>query len=325
MSQLQSNKKNKFWSLTKINTLLAATVIGLAAVSFFMKGEQPSSSSTSAETTASASAHTAGKQSVEVPELQSPSKKDHANTNVKAADADTASKQNAETKTAAAKAVPEANKKPASTSTPPAQNMKVVYLTFDDGPGPYTKQILNILEKEHIHATFFVIGSQLEENKANLQKVLDQGHYVGLHSMTHSYKKLYKSGSAAHFVHEFKEEQALFKKLTGITPTLIRAPYGSAPQIGSTFRGAISDAGFKMWDWTVDSKDWSYTGKPDKVIAQIRKQVHGKREVILMHEKKQTVQALPQIIAYLKKQGYSFAVYKPEQHFVLNFAKDPRL
>ncbi|MNL86512.1 hypothetical protein D3C87_2152450 [compost metagenome] len=64
---------------------------------------------------------------------------------------------------------------------------------------------------------------------------------------------------------------------------------------------------------------------PSKVVGQVKRQIHRKQEVILLHEKKQTVQALPQIIAYLQHQGYSFAVYKPDHHVVVNFGKDSRL
>ncbi|WP_237690591.1 polysaccharide deacetylase family protein [Paenibacillus caui] len=223
------------------------------------------------------------------------------------------------------KAAASKESKTAKPAEPSPVSDKTVYLTFDDGPSPYTDQILDILDKQNIHATFFLIGSQLEDHQGQINRLLKEGHYPGLHSMSHSYKKLYKSGSSAHFINEFKQEQALFKELTGEDVDLIRAPYGSAPQIGKSFRDDIADAGFKMWDWTVDSKDWSYTGEPDKVIHQVKRQVHGKLNVILMHEKKQTVQALPQIITYLREQGYSFAVYKPDHHLVVNFAKDDRL
>ncbi|GIP19853.1 polysaccharide deacetylase family protein [Paenibacillus sp. J22TS3] len=217
------------------------------------------------------------------------------------------------------------NNKPQVLNADSNQKTKVVYLTFDDGPNEYTEQILNILKENEIHATFFMIGTQLRDNQSSIERLLKEGHYAGLHSMSHNYNKLYKNGGSSHFIDEFKQEQALLYKLTGFKATLIRAPYGSAPQIGYNFRTDIAHAGFKMWDWTVDSQDWSYTGKPDKVVQQVKRQIHRKQEIILMHEKKQTVQALPRIIAYLKQKGYSFAVYKPDHHIVSNFGKDTRL
>ncbi len=204
-------------------------------------------------------------------------------------------------------------------------SQKIVYLTFDDGPSKYTDQIVNILNQNGIHATFFMIGSQFNGHEKAMKTAAENGNYVGLHSMTHDKKKLYRSGNSAKFIKEFKQEQALVKKITGTTPWLIRAPYGSMPEIGAEFRDDIAAAKFKMWDWTVDSKDWSYPGKPDRIIQEVKRQVHRNTEVILMHEKAQTVKVLPEVISYLQKKGYSFAVYKPDQHFSVNFAKDQRL
>jgi len=206
-----------------------------------------------------------------------------------------------------------------------AKAQKVIYLTFDDGPGKYTEQIVNILNKKGIHATFFMIGNQLKGNEQAIITALDAGNYVGMHSMSHDKKKLYKTGNSDAFLKEFKQEQSLLEKITGVTPWLIRAPYGSKPEIDADFYDDIAAENFKMWDWTVDSKDWNYPGKPERIVQEIKRQVHRDVEVILMHEKAQTVQALPQIIEWLEKKGYAFAVYKPDQHFPVNFGKDERL
>lgn len=209
---------------------------------------------------------------------------------------------------------------PASVTT-----TKVVYLTFDDGPSKYTDTIVDLLQEKGIHATFFMIGSQLTEHEDSVKRTIELGNYVGLHSMSHSKKKLYDSGKTAPFLKEYQQEQELVNQITGTTPWLIRAPYGSKPGVNAEIRDSLAEANFKMWDWTVDSKDWNYAGKPDKIIQEIKRQVHRDTEVILMHEKSQTIEALPDIIDYLQKKGYSFAVYKPEMHFPVNFAKDDRL
>ncbi|WP_410768665.1 polysaccharide deacetylase family protein [Fontibacillus sp. BL9] len=224
-------------------------------------------------------------------------------------------------------AVPQKEGKEAKTGAKSEKKkaQKVIYLTFDDGPGKYTDQIVSILNKHGIHATFFMIGNQVSGNEKAIKTAAENGNYVGLHSMTHDKKKLYKSSGSARFIKEFKQEQEMISKITGTKPWLIRAPYGSKPEINDKFLDDIAAAKFKMWDWTVDSKDWYYPGKPERIIQEIKRQVHRDTEVILMHEKSQTVQALPEIIEYLKKKGYSFAVYKPDQHFSVNFAKDERL
>jgi len=191
---------------------------------------------------------------------------------------------------------------------------KVVYLTFDDGPGKFTSQIVKILNDNGIHATFFMVGGNLSGNEKAVKKAYEAGNYIGMHSMTHDKKKLYDHGSGP-FIKEFQKEQGMMEDIIGTPPWLIRAPYGSAPMIDKEFRDDIVDSGFKMWDWTVDSMDWSYSKHPEKILQQVKKQVHRDREVILMHERSQTVKILPDVISYLKSKGYTFAVYKPDQHF----------
>ncbi len=217
---------------------------------------------------------------------------------------------------------PEAKEEPARFM---GQVRKVVYITFDDGPSQYTDQLLDILKQHEAKATFFMIGRQLNEHPDAVKRLLKEGSYPGLHSMTHNYNKLYKSGSSANFVNEFKKEQKMVEKLIGYTPHLIRAPYGSSPQIGEAFRGDIAAAGFKMWDWTTDSLDWNLPGQPDKIVARVSNSVHRDKEVILMHEREQTVQALPRIMKLLEERGYEFEVYDPSAHWVANFSGDTRL
>lgn len=202
---------------------------------------------------------------------------------------------------------------------------KVVYLTFDDGPGKYTNEIVDILEQRGIHATFFMIGNQLKGNEQKVKDAFDAGNYIGLHSMTHNKKRLYQSGSSAVFIKEFKQEQHLIEEITGVAPHLVRAPYGSKPDIKGPFLDDIAAAGFKMWDWTIDSKDWRNPDKPSQILKEVKQQLQHDTEVILLHEKSQTVKILPELIQYLQNKGYVFAVYKPEQHFSVNFSKDDRL
>ncbi|MCZ4148330.1 peptidoglycan-N-acetylglucosamine deacetylase, partial [Escherichia coli] len=85
------------------------------------------------------------------------------------------------------------------------QVRKVVYITFDDGPSEYTDTLLNILKQHEAKATVFMIGSQLNQHKTAVKRLVEEGSYPGLHSMTHNYKKLYKSGSSANFVKEFQK------------------------------------------------------------------------------------------------------------------------
>ncbi|MDA1869678.1 polysaccharide deacetylase [Bacillus cereus] len=202
---------------------------------------------------------------------------------------------------------------------------KVVYLTFDDGPSELTGKFLDVLKEQHVSSTFFMQGSNLQNTgfQENVKRAVKEGHYIGAHSMTHNSDKLYKKGQ---FVTEMKETLALIHNITGTTPKLVRPPYGSAPGLkGQDIRNKIIEAGIKVWDWTIDSNDWKLKGNPQQIIENVERTTTEDVEVVLMHEKLQTLQALPEIIKFYKEKGYEFGVYNEADHFQLNFQKDQRL
>ncbi|WP_377867515.1 polysaccharide deacetylase family protein [Bacillus sp. R86525] len=202
---------------------------------------------------------------------------------------------------------------------------KVVYLTFDDGPSTLTGQFLDVLKEQEAKATFFMIGKNLQNAgfQENVKRAIKEGHYIGGHSMTHDSKKLYTDGQ---FVPEMKEALALIRNITGTNPTLVRPPYGSAPGLkDQQIRDQIVKAGIKVWDWTIDSHDWELKDNPNQIVENIKKGTTDDVEVILVHEKPQTLQALPEIIKFYKEKGYEFGVYQDADHFHLNFQKDARL
>ncbi|MDY7960750.1 polysaccharide deacetylase family protein [Bacillus thuringiensis] len=202
---------------------------------------------------------------------------------------------------------------------------KVVYLTFDDGPSELTGKFLDVLKEQHVASTFFMQGSNLQNTgfQENVKQAVKEGHYIGAHSMTHNSDKLYKKGQ---FVTEMKETLALIHNITGTTPKLVRPPYGSAPGLkGQDIRNKIVEAGIKVWDWTIDSNDWKLKGNPQQIIENVKRTTTEDVEVVLMHEKPQTLQALPEIIKFYKEKGYEFGVYNEADHFQLNFQKDQRL
>ncbi|HHP1115689.1 polysaccharide deacetylase family protein [Bacillus cereus group sp. MYBK163-2] len=202
---------------------------------------------------------------------------------------------------------------------------KVVYLTFDDGPSELTGKFLDVLKEQHVASTFFMQGSTLQNTgfQENVKRAVKEGHYIGAHSMTHNSDKLYKKGQ---FVTEMKETLALIHNITGTTPKLVRPPYGSAPGLkGQDIRNKIVEAGIKVWDWTIDSNDWKLKGNPQQIIENVKRTTTEDVEVVLMHEKLQTLQALPEIIKFYKEKGYEFGVYNEADHFQLNFQKDQRL
>lgn len=208
------------------------------------------------------------------------------------------------------------------------QIRKVAYLTFDDGPGKYTAELLDMLKKEDAKATFFLIGANVKAFPDLVKREVAEGHYVGMHSMTHNYKKLYTEG---HYVDEMKEDQGLIAGVIGKSPILTRPSYGSMPGLNEALRNKVVENGLKVWDWTIDSLDWKYNKMPvDAASAQIAQNVLAgatdPTEVVLMHDiHPQSVKAVPAIIKGLKEKGYELESYHEDEHFPLNFWHDKRI
>jgi peptidoglycan/xylan/chitin deacetylase (PgdA/CDA1 family) len=199
---------------------------------------------------------------------------------------------------------------------------KIAYLTFDDGPSLYQKSILDVLAQHDIKATFFLVGPNVANHKESMKRLVKEGHYPGLHSMTHNYKRLYQEGQIAV---EMKQVQAIVQEVTGVKANLTRCPYGSMPGLTKPLRDQLVADGFKEWDWTIDSLDWKFPGNPNAVTHAVLSKVSKNVEVILLHEKEQSLQALPAIIEGLQNKGYDFEVYNENAHFSLNFWHDNRM
>lgn len=200
-----------------------------------------------------------------------------------------------------------------------SKNLKVAYLTFDDGPSKNTDEILSILNTYNIKATFFVIGS--ERYKEEYLKIFQAGHKIALHTYTHDYAKIYKS------VDNFKQDvnylKDYIKTLIGQEPeNLLRYPGGSNNTVSRKYGGndimkqiidAMKAENYVHYDWNVDSSDASGNNIPKATIVSsvLNGSKNKKSAVILMHDtnaKDTTVQALPEIIQGLISQGFTFDV-----------------
>ena len=200
-------------------------------------------------------------------------------------------------------------------------NKKVVYLTFDDGPTPQnTERILEILKKNNIKATFFVIG----HNSDMYKKIVDEGHVIALHTYSHNYKEVYAS-EEAFFKDLYKIHDAVMEK-TGVDAKVTRFPGGSSNAIvkKATLRKIIdrlNDEGFVYQDWNCDSTDAAGNKRPVDVLIKNATSCNATKINILMHDsaaKTTTADALQSIIDYYKSKGYDFeelTVYSPKfQH-----------
>ena len=184
---------------------------------------------------------------------------------------------------------------------------KVVYLTIDDGPSEYTDEIIKILNKNNVKATFFMINGNMKAYPEQVKNIVKNGNTAGFHSVSHDIHKLYVSKTSAK--EEFDTNQATFKKITGQTSKVIRLPFGSKPYTPRASYNALVDSGYKLWDWTLDTEDWRSTSS--QIMENVKKYSSGSDNVVLlMHERKQTVATLDEMIKYLKSEGFEILPIK---------------
>lgn len=180
---------------------------------------------------------------------------------------------------------------------------KVIALTFDDGPWPkYTEQILDILKKENIKATFFWIGKNVEAFPEIGLQVVAQGHAIGNHTWSHSYRKMSNTSAS----YEIDDTAAIIESATKVKTTLFRPPGGILTNGPAGY--ALSHK-YVVLMWSADSTDYARRVSPNTMINKVLKSAKP-GGMILMHDgggdRTRTVQALPTIIDSLKKQGYKF-------------------
>lgn len=191
-----------------------------------------------------------------------------------------------------------------------AYEEKTVYLTFDDGPaGKVTKDILDILKKESVPATFFIIGNQIKGQEDLIRRMDTEGHAIGLHSMSHNKNSLYSSNDA--FLKEMLETQEKINSILGIKPNILRFPFGcnnNCYKISQSMVDLLHKNNLKIYDWNTDSGDGAHPGASPSSF--IRNSKSNKNYVILLmhcaYMSKNTVKALPSIIKYYKENGYKF-------------------
>ncbi|MFG1696918.1 polysaccharide deacetylase family protein [Nonomuraea sp. NPDC049309] len=176
---------------------------------------------------------------------------------------------------------------------------KCVALTFDDGPGPYTGRLLNILAEHRARATFFALGGSVSAEPALIRRMSMEGHLVGNHSWSH--KDLSKQPSSKVADSLGKTSDAV-SEVIGQRPSLVRPPYGAVnPQV----RDVAREMGCAVVTWDVDSEDES--AKDAAEIAD--RVVHAAHPgaIILMHDiHRETVDAVPDILRRLRGNGYTF-------------------
>ena len=189
--------------------------------------------------------------------------------------------------------------KPAPAAPTPTVANKTIALTFDDGPGPYTEKLLDILDKYDAKATFFLIGSKVSGQASVVRSIQARGHQLGNHSWSHpELPKL----SVDQIAGEIDRTNEAIRQATGVKPSILRPPYGA---VNGVVLEQLRLRNMSSILWSVDTRDWADRNSQivcSRAVADARNGA-----VILMHDIHPTsVNAVPCILDSLKQQGYSF-------------------
>ncbi len=173
-----------------------------------------------------------------------------------------------------------------------------IALSFDVAWGASNiDEILSILDKHNIKATFFLVGSWVDDNEKLVSQIYDKGHEIGNHSNTHANTK---ELSEKNIVEEIQLASEKIEKITGDKPTLYRPPFGD---VDNKTLEVCKSLGYKVIKWDVDSMDWKEIG-PNHVIERVMKSSEP-GSIVLFHSNINNVEDyLDSIISNLKKDGY---------------------
>lgn len=203
-------------------------------------------------------------------------------------------------------------------TTQKADGTKVIYLTFDDGPGPYTEELLAVLDKYDVKATFFVTNAY-PKYQGCIAKEARAGHAVAIHTYSHNYGTIYKSEAA--YWRDFNLMNEVVRKQTGHVTTLFRFPGGSSNTVSGRYSDGImhrlvrqaNKKGLTYVDWNVYDGDAGETTSAKQVYKNIVRGVkEQKKSVVLCHDvKPYTVRAMDRTIQWCLDHGYTFKTLSP--------------
>ena len=196
---------------------------------------------------------------------------------------------------------------------PEEQEGKVIYLTFDDGPSKHTPELLRILDKYNVKATFFVVNTSYIHYVADISAA---GHQIGMHSTSHNYDYIYGNEDA--FYGDLLYIQQQIYKYTGRTPTMFRFPGGTSNTAGTNhlpglmgrLSATMTSIGYRWFDWNVDSRDAVGASSSEEVFQNVIAGIGNKKvAVVLQHDiTGYSVAAVERIILWALEHGYRFEV-----------------
>jgi peptidoglycan-N-acetylglucosamine deacetylase len=193
-------------------------------------------------------------------------------------------------------------------TAPHEEGQRTVALTFDDGPGTWTDDILTVLAHEDVKATFFVVGREAAADPETVRQMFAAGHAVENHSWSHP-----SAGRSGHWNSrvigkEIRRTSAKISDITGQAPCFFRPPQGVVPGSERPAR----TAGLTMTLWSVDTRDWATHGSKaaETIRTRARIGLDEPNPIVLLHDgggnRRATLAALPGIIADYRSAGYAF-------------------
>ncbi len=198
------------------------------------------------------------------------------------------------------------------------EETKKVYLTFDDGPSIVTPEVLDILKKYDVKATFFVLGSNVERYPDTLKRAYDEGHFIASHGYSHVYSQIYASPQAT--LDEYNQTLAVIRNAIGVpnyNPHLFRFPGGSSggkyESVKQEAINLLKENEITYTNWNCLTGDSAGSTTIEAMWNELNETAEGDDNlVILMHDagdKQVTVEFLPQLIEKYQAEGYEFCTY----------------
>ncbi len=193
-------------------------------------------------------------------------------------------------------------------------NYKIAYITFDDGPYHSTDEVLDILDKYKVKATFFTIGLDKDICYDNnnyscaetYKKEVDRGHTIANHTYTHAiFRGLYNSTTS--FINDVKRQEKLIEERTGYKTNIVRFPGGSstAGNLKNSITNELKNMGYGWVDWTANDGDGGYVPNTTVAWTNFTNSINENIEVVLFHDySKITISILPKAIEYLQENNY---------------------
>lgn len=181
---------------------------------------------------------------------------------------------------------------------------KTIYLTFDDGPSLYTEKILDLLDQYQMKATFFLLDGAMKEHPESVKQIVQRGHAVGLHGVTHKPQTFYCGIQGP--LKELEQTNSTLESIVGFRSCLVRTPFGSNPHLTKSQYMELLKHNYLVWDWNIDSKDWAYKNAYKAYNTTIKniKTSHKEPKVILFHDMKTSEKTLELFLKWMQENQY---------------------